>query len=137
MSALEHLERVPIFADVERELLEHLAGASREIDVPAGTELTHEGRYEGYVFVVIAGRVGIERDGRMVDTIGAGDFFGEIAAIDGGPRTATAKALEDSRLLVLSHEPFYEVLDASSELRAAVMEAMEWRLARIDAEAAQ
>ena len=137
MSALELLERVPIFADVAREQLERLAGASREIDVPAGAELTHEGRYEGYVFVVTAGRVGIERDGRTVDTIGVGDFFGEIAAIDGGPRTATARALEDSRLLVLSHEPFYEVLDASPELRAAVMEAMDRRLGRIDAEAAQ
>ncbi len=137
MPALELLERIPIFASVERPELEHLARVAREIDVPAGTELTHEGRYEGYVFVVIAGKVGIERDGRTVDTIGVGDFFGEIAAIDGGPRTATARALEDSRLLTVPHEPFYEVLDAAPELRTAVMEAMERRLGRIDSEAAQ
>lgn len=137
MPALELLEQVPIFADVGREHLERLAGAARELDVPAGTELTHEGRYEGYVFVVIAGSVGIERDGQRVDTIGTGDFFGEIAAIDGGPRTATARALEDSRVLILSHEPFYEALDASPQLQAAVMEAMELRLGRMDAEAAE
>jgi CRP/FNR family cyclic AMP-dependent transcriptional regulator len=136
MSALEVLERVPIFAGIERKDLEGLAQAAREIDAAAGTQLTHEGRYEGYVFVVISGSVGIERDGRTVDTIGAGDFFGEIAAIDGGPRTATAMALEDSRLLMLSHEPFYELLEVTPELQAAVMGAMERRLRRIDAEAA-
>ncbi len=137
MSALELLERVPIFAGIEREDLEGLSQAAREVDAPAGTQLTHEGRYEGYVFVVISGRVAIERDGRTVDTIGAGDFFGEIAAIDGGPRTATARALEDSRLLMLSHEPFYELLEVTPELQAAVMGAMERRLGRIDAEASQ
>jgi CRP-like cAMP-binding protein len=137
MSAVELLERVPIFAGIERKDLEGLAQAAREIDAPAGTQLTHEGRYEGYVFVVISGSVGIDRDGRTVDTVGAGDFFGEIAAIDGGPRTATARALEDSRLLMLSHEPFYELLEATPELRAAVMSAMERRLGRIDAEASQ
>jgi CRP/FNR family transcriptional regulator, cyclic AMP receptor protein len=137
MPAVELLEQAPIFAGVERQELEHLARAAKEIDVPVGTELTHEGRYEGYVFVVISGKVGIERDGRTVDTIGAGDFFGEIAAIDGGPRTATARALEDSRLLTVSHEPFHKVLDASPKLRTAVMEAMERRLGRMDAEGAE
>ena len=137
MQAVELLERIPIFASVEPQALEHMARVAKEIDVPGGTELTHEGRYEGYVFVVMSGRVGIERDGRTVDTIEAGDFFGEIAAIDGGPRTATARALEDCRLLTVSHEPFYAALDVSPELRTAVMEAMERRLGRIDAEAGQ
>lgn len=136
MAALDVLERVPIFAAVERKELEHLARFTNEVDVSGGTELTHEGRYEGYVFVVMSGTVGIERDGRTVDTIGAGDFFGEIAAVDGGPRTATARTLEDSRLLTVSHEHFYELLEASPELRTAVMEVMEQRLAHIDAETA-
>jgi CRP-like cAMP-binding protein len=136
MGALDLLEQVPIFASLEPEELEELAEATREIDVPAGTELTHEGRYEGYVFVVISGTVGIERDGRTVDRIGPGDFFGEIAAVDGGPRTATARSLEDCLLLTVDHEHFYRVLEASPEVRAAVMDAMEARLRRIDSETA-
>ena len=86
------------------------------------------------MFVVISGTVGIERDGRLVDTIGPGDFFGEIAALDGGPRTATARTIDDCRLLTVSHEPFYELLDSSPELRTAVMAAMDQRLGRMDAE---
>jgi len=134
MGALDLLQRVPIFAGVEPDELEHLASSTEEIDAPAGTELTHEGRYEGYVFVVISGTVAIERGGRTVDTIGPGDFFGEIAAVDGGPRTATARTIDDSRLLTMTHEHFYEVLETSPELQAAVMAAMEERLRRIDSE---
>jgi CRP-like cAMP-binding protein len=96
--------------------------------------VTHEGRYEGYVFVVVTGSVGIEREGRLVDTIGPSGFFGEIAAIDGGPRTATARTLEDSRLVTISHESFNEVIEATPELRAAISQEMERRLARMDAE---
>jgi CRP-like cAMP-binding protein len=136
MAALDLLERVPIFAGLDRSELEQLAEATKEIDVPAGTELTHEGRYEGYVFVVVSGTVAIERDGRTVDKIGPGDFFGEIAAVDGGPRTATARSLEDCLLLTVDHEHFYRVIEASPEVGAAVMDAMEARLARIDSDAA-
>jgi CRP-like cAMP-binding protein len=136
MAALDMLQRVPIFATVEPRELEHLARFTSEIDVPAGVALTHEGRYESYVFVVVSGSVGIERDGRTVDTIGPGNFFGEIAAVDGGPRTATVRTLEDSRVLTVSHEHFYQALEASPELRTAVMEAMEQRLGRIDSESA-
>ena len=135
MGALELLQRVPAFAAVEPEDLEQLAASTSEIEVPAGEELTHEGRYEGYVFVVVSGTVAIERDGRTVDTIGPGDFFGEIAAVDGGPRTATARTIEDSRLLTMDHEHFYELMEKSPELNGAVMAAMEERLARIDSEA--
>ena len=92
--------------------------------MPAGTELTHEGRYEGYVFVVISGTVKMS-DGRTVDTIGPGDFFGEIAAMDGGPRTATVRTIDDARLLTMPHEHFYEVLETSPTLQTAVMAAME------------
>jgi CRP/FNR family transcriptional regulator, cyclic AMP receptor protein len=134
VAAPDLLQQVPIFAGVEPEQLEDLAKHAREIEVPAGEELTHEGRYEGYVFVVLSGTVAIERDGRQVDTIGPGDFFGEIAAVDGGPRTATARTLEDARLVTVPHEPFYELMDAVPDVRAAVMEAMEQRLARMDSE---
>ncbi|HET7726482.1 MAG TPA: cyclic nucleotide-binding domain-containing protein [Candidatus Limnocylindrales bacterium] len=133
MAVVDDLAELPPFALLERDQLGRLAKYAEEIDVPAGTELTHEGRHEGSVYVVVSGSIGIERGGRMVDTIHRGDFFGEIAAIDGGPRTATGRALEDTRVVVLSPRQLNEALDDSPELRAIVMAAMEERLARIDA----
>jgi CRP-like cAMP-binding protein len=134
MAVIDDLERLPVFAAIGRDQLATLSKYAEERDVPAGTELTHEGRIEGPVFVVLTGSVGIERDGQTVDTIGPGGFFGEIAAIDGGPRTATGRAITDSRVVVISPHQFNEVLDAAPDLQAAVMAEMNRRLARIDAE---
>jgi len=132
MAVVDDLADLPQFATVDRGQLETLAKHAEELDVPAGTELTHEGRHEGSVFIVVAGSIGIERGGRTVDTIGRGGFFGEIAAIDGGPRTATGRALEDTRVVALSPRQLNDVLDVSPELRSMIMTAMEERLTRID-----
>ena len=134
MAIVDDLAELPQFAAVDRGQLETLAKHAEELDVPAGVELTHEGRHEGSVFIVISGSIGIERGGRTVDTIGRGGFFGEIAAIDGGPRTATGRAIEDTVVVAISPRQLNDVLDESSELRAMMMSAMEERLGRMDAE---
>jgi CRP-like cAMP-binding protein len=133
MTAVADLASLAIFAALPQEQIERLAKHAEELDVEAGEELTHEGRYEGPVFAVISGTIGIERGGRVVDTIGPGGFFGEIAAIDGGARTATGRAIEDAHVVAISPRQFNEVLDEAPELRSAVMDAMEERLRRIDA----
>jgi CRP-like cAMP-binding protein len=135
MPVVEDLERQSIFAGLSHDQVEVLAKYAEEKDVSAGAELTHEGRYEGGVVVVISGSVGIERDGHQVDTVGPGDLFGEIASIDGGPRTATTRALEDSHIVVVSPRQFNEVLDEEPELRTTVLSTMDARLERIDADA--
>ncbi|HET9082839.1 MAG TPA: Crp/Fnr family transcriptional regulator [Candidatus Limnocylindrales bacterium] len=134
MGIVDDLAELPQFGSIDRGLLETLAKHAEELDVPAGVELTHEGRHEGSVFIVVSGSIGIERNGRTVDTIGRGGFFGEIGAIDGGPRTATGYALEDTVVVAISPRQLNDVLEESSELRAMMMSAMEERLGRIDAE---
>jgi len=134
MSVVEDLEALPVFAAATHEQLDQVAKFAEEIDVPAGAELTHEGTYEGTVFVVVKGSVAIERHGHAVNLIRAGDFFGEIEAIDGGPRMATSRAIEDTRVVVVNHRDFNDLIDAVPELREQVMTAMEERLERVDRE---
>ena len=131
---LELLERVPLFAGLERGELEEVGRISDEIDVPPGTALTHEGRHEGYFFVIISGTVRIDRGGETINTIGDGDFLGEIALLDGGPRTATATTVTDCRLLQVTHQRFHELLDTSPPIRTAVLEEVGRRLRRLDEE---
>jgi CRP-like cAMP-binding protein len=131
---LELLERVPLFAGVARDQLEAIARIADAVDVPAGTALTHEGRHEGYFFVIASGSVRIERGGRLINTIGAGDFLGEIALLDGGPRTASATTESACRLLSLTHERFHDLLDRSPSVRTAILEAVGQRMRAIDAE---
>ena len=134
MSVVEDLEALPVFAAATHEQLDQVAKFAEEIDVPAGAELTHEGTYEGTVYVVVKGSVAIERHGHAVNLIRAGDFFGEIEAIDGGPRMATSRAIEDTRVVVVNHRDFNDLLDAVPDLRDQVMTAMEERLERVDRE---
>ena len=128
---IELLERVPLFAGMSPEELAQLGGIVREVEVKPGDVLTHEGRHEGYFFVVVDGSVGIERGGQTINTLGPGDFLGEIALLDGGPRTATAP----TRLLSLEHQAFDDLMDSSPSIRTAVMDAVGQRLRAMDDEA--
>jgi CRP/FNR family transcriptional regulator, cyclic AMP receptor protein len=131
---LELLERVPLFAGVDRDGLEEIAGIVEEIDVPTGRVLTHEGRHEGYFFIVVSGTVRVERGDQTINTLGGGDFLGEIALFDGGPRTATATTESPCRLLSLTNDRFAKLLDASPPIRTAILEAVGRRLRALDAE---
>lgn len=131
---LELLEQVPLFSDVPRDVLAKLAEIAEERDVPAELVLTHEGRHEGYFFVVVSGSVRIERGGRVINRLGPGDFFGSIALVDAGPRTATATSETPTRLLSITNEQFRELLDDSPALRSVVLEAAERNLRAIDDE---
>jgi CRP-like cAMP-binding protein len=131
---LELLRRVPLFAGLQPKELEAIAAITEEREVDAGTALTHEGRQEGYFFVIVSGAVRIERRGQTLNTLRDGDFLGEISLIDGGPRTATAIAESPSELLVLTYPRFQQLLDTSSEVRTAVLEEMGRRLRELDSE---
>jgi CRP/FNR family cyclic AMP-dependent transcriptional regulator len=127
------LERVPLFAGVSAADIEELGAIADEVDVRAGTVLTHEGYREGFFFIIVSGTVRIERGGRTINTIGPGDFLGEIALLDGGPRTATATTQTPCRLLSMTYQMFNELLDASPSIRTAILEAVGQRLRELDA----
>lgn len=126
------LERVPLFSGVSEAGLEELGGIADEIDVGPGTALTHEGYREGFFFVIVSGTVRIERGGRTINRLGPGDFLGEIALLDGGPRTATATTESPCRLLSMTYQMFHELLDASPSIRTAILVTVGQRLRAVD-----
>lgn len=128
------LERVPLFAGVGPDALARIASLADEEEVAAGTTLTHEGRHEGYFYIVVAGTVEIRRGGSVIDTSGSGSFIGEIAMLDAGPRTATATTLTPCLLLRVDTRGFDALLEADPSVREALEAEMTRRLERIDAE---
>ena len=111
------LARVPLFAELSEDERQRIGELAETVEVGAGTVLTHEGRYEGYFFLVVAGSVRIEQGGATVNTVGPGGFLGEISLIDDGPRTATAIAETPCVLLSLTNREFDEVLDRNPAIR--------------------
>ena len=135
VAKVDLLARMPLFAGLAPDELAGIADLTEEIEVAAGTVLTHEGRYEGWFYLVIAGTVEIARAGAPVDTVGAGDFVGEISLLDAGPRTASATTLTPCELLRVNNSQFDSLLEASPAIRQGLQDAMEARLERMDAEA--
>jgi CRP-like cAMP-binding protein len=129
------LQRVPLFESLGADALEAIGKITEERDVQAGTALTTEGRHEGYFFVIVSGSVRIERGGQAIATLSDGDFLGEIALLDGGPRTATAIAETPSQLLVMTYQRFQQLLETEPAVRTAILEEVGSRLRRLDAEA--
>jgi CRP-like cAMP-binding protein len=97
----DRLRRIPLFSSLSHDELVAAARLFAERQAESGTCLTVE-RASGYSFFVIEdGVVEVEQDGTLVNTLVAGDFFGEMAIMSGQRRSATAKAASTVDLLVL------------------------------------
>ena len=73
--------------------------------------LAREGRIGRELFLILTGSVAVTQQGRRVNTLGAGDFFGELAAMDPGPRNATVTALSDLDVLIIGPREFSAMAD--------------------------
>jgi CRP-like cAMP-binding protein len=110
-SYLDSLAQIRLFSSVSKRDLQKIAKASDEIDVPSGKVLVEQGSRGREAFVVIEGSATVRRNGRKVATFGPGDHFGELALLDGGPRTATIVADTPMRVLVIGQREFSGVID--------------------------
>lgn len=129
---LDLLRGVPLFTDCSKSNLSRISRLVDEVDLPAGRELTRQGRIGNEFFVIVHGTVEVFRDGRLIDTLGPGDFLGEIALIDHRPRTATAVCKTDCTLLVLAHREFHTLLEDSPGIATAVMRSLAERLRALE-----
>lgn len=128
----EMLRRVPLFSRMNGRGLEEVGRLTDEIELPAGRELMREGDPGREFFLILDGEVRVERAGRTLSTLGSGDFVGEIALLDGGPRSATVVAASPVRLLVLGRREFHTLVDDFPEVRTSVLEALAQRVRRLE-----
>jgi len=104
---IELLRGVSLFKNCTRTELGRIATITTEHAVPAGRVLTKQGDPGAEFFVIVEGTADATRDGVSLATLKPTQFFGELALLDGGERTATVTAKTDMRLLVLSRQEFY------------------------------
>jgi CRP/FNR family cyclic AMP-dependent transcriptional regulator len=126
---VELIRHVPLFSSCSRRELAEVAAITDEVDLPAGKELTRQGERGREFFVLVEGTAEVLRDGKSVNTLGPGDFFGEIALVSRAPRTATVKATSPVRALVTTERSFRSLLRTSPEIQNKVLQALAERLA--------
>jgi CRP-like cAMP-binding protein len=126
---LELIRSVPLFAHCKKKELAELGALADVVDVPSGTTLVREGDPLAREFmVIVSGTADVRRRGRKVASLGPGDFFGEMALLAHGPRTATVTATSPMELLVVTPQAFHGLLDDLPSLQRAVMQALAERL---------
>jgi CRP-like cAMP-binding protein len=124
---VDRLRGVPLFSSCTDKELTFIASRVDEVDVPAGTTLCKKGESGGDFFIILEGKAEVDAaQGRS--TLGPGDFFGEIALLDNGPRTATVRSATPMRMLVLGHAQFRDVLHQNGEIAVKILRAVTQRL---------
>jgi CRP-like cAMP-binding protein len=102
-------------------------------EFPAGTVLFEEGAPGTDMFIIVTGEIEIRRDiadaERVLAVLPAGEFFGEMAILNGRPRSATAVVRSDARLLVIDGTTFEAMLRARPEIALRMIKALASRLA--------
>jgi len=122
------LGQVPLFAACSDKELERLARHADVVDFPAGQTLMSEGDMGHEFFVIIDGEVGVVIGGDTVAKLGPGQYVGETALLDPGPRTATVTALHDTSAVLLASREFYAAVDESPVLARKLLQGMAKRL---------
>jgi cAMP-dependent protein kinase regulator len=125
---IELLRGVPLFSQCSKKELAQLCLVADELDVPAGRVLTREGEPGREFFVLVEGVAEVRRKGRRINTMSAGDFFGEIALLSKRPRTATVTTTEPGHLLVVTSRAFSELVRKMPSIQLKVLKTLVDRL---------
>jgi hypothetical protein len=102
------LKAIPIFSEIPEADLVELAGRLREERVSGGAAILSEGDLGTSMYMVATGNVRVHRGDTEIARMGEGSVFGELAALDTQPRTASVTALDETLLFSINQEALYD-----------------------------
>jgi CRP/FNR family transcriptional regulator, cyclic AMP receptor protein len=132
-ATVDKLQSVEQFRACTRNQLREVERLAERVQVASGEVLAREGRIGREFFLLLSGTVAVTQQGRRVNTLGPGNFFGELAAINPGPRNATVTALSDVDVLIIGPREF-AAMAAIPGFRDALLKGMARRLQTVDAQ---
>jgi len=100
------LKTLALFEGLSRKELRQLGRLTDEVDVPSGKHLANQGEFAYEFFVIEEGTADVARDGKHLQSLGPGDFFGEIGLMKSTRRTASVVATSPMRLVVMARREF-------------------------------
>lgn len=126
--AIDVIERVPLFANMSPRDVEGIAALFKERRFAAGETVTKEGSGAAAFFVIESGEAAVSVDGRPRTTLTKGDYFGEVALIDEGARSATVTATTDLVCLGLTYWEFRPLVQTNATIAWNLLRTLAKRL---------
>ena len=120
----ELIRSLPLFADCTPAEVAEVAAIADEIDLSAGRKLTTQDATGQEFVVIVDGEADVIKGDEVVNTLGAGDFFGEISLLTGAPRTASVVARSTVHALVIEGHAFRRLLEDAPDIREKVERAL-------------
>jgi CRP-like cAMP-binding protein len=125
------LQGVPWFAACTEEQLFEMARIAERLRIQAGEVILREGRLGRELFVILEGTATVTREDRVVNILHAGDYFGELSAIEALPRSATVHATTDLDVLIVGPREFETMMEIPG-FRNALLSGMSRRIREAD-----
>jgi len=120
-SRMEALRKIPLFRHLTYKEQTAVLSIATTRTFPGGREIVTEGQPGEELFVVIRGRVAIEKNGVEIAELRAGGHFGEMGLIDNAPRSATVRATEPTRVMVISRSDLMNLMKRESILAVKML----------------
>lgn len=138
MGREDMLKNVPIFAELGRRDLERLSKLMVPRSARAGEIIIKEGDQAAGFFVISSGKVEVVRalesgNPQVLNTLGPGDFFGEMALFEGFPRNATIRAIDDTECLAMTRWDFMAEMKNHPEIAVSMLPVLVRRLRNMEA----
>src|SRR5262245_28136088 len=118
------LQNVDVFKHATTEMLAYIASIAREIRFPEAGVIFSEDDVADAMYVVVHGRVRLQKKGKEVLIVENSQAFGTWALFDNEPRLMTALALEGVHALAISREDFYDLLSDHDEITPVIFKAL-------------
>ena len=127
-SSADTLEQVPLLDELSKRDRQKLAKALRERTFRSGQEIVVEGRTGVGFFIILEGKAAVTIGGKLIQVIGPGDYFGEMALLDGGERTATITADGELRCATMTAWDFKSFVLDNPKVAWAMLQTLAQRV---------
>lgn len=117
----DYLRRVPLFAELDDDELDHVGQAATDLNMPAGQVVMRQGSLAHEMVIVVKGTLEVTRDGEHVADVGPGGFAGEMALLTRAERNSTVTTKTDVELLHIDGRSFTALLEDVPEIAVKML----------------